>query len=158
VTINENGSNQPFEVFINTAKAGSDTAAVSEAIGRLLSYVFRLASPVSPRERMHEVVRQLAGIGGGRPMGFGPNRVRSLPDGVSKALQEYLENTIEEHLELSGDPEDNGRNLRADEGSDKPSKETSPFKIGDLCPECGQAALVSEEGCRKCYACTYSEC
>jgi len=43
ITINENGGNQPFEVFINTAKAGSDTAAVSEAIGRLLSYVLRMS-------------------------------------------------------------------------------------------------------------------
>ena len=47
VTINENGGNLPFEVFINTAKAGSDTAAVSEAIGRLISYNLRLASPVA---------------------------------------------------------------------------------------------------------------
>ena len=38
ITINENDAIQPFEVFINTAKAGSDTAAVSEAIGRLISY------------------------------------------------------------------------------------------------------------------------
>jgi hypothetical protein len=36
--------------------------------------------------------------------------------------------------------------------------EMSPMRIGDLCPECGQAALVNEEGCRKCYACGYSEC
>jgi len=158
VTINENGSNQPFEVFINTAKAGSDTAAVSEAIGRLLSYVFRLPSPVSPRDRMLEVVRQLAGIGGGRPLGYGPNRVRSLPDGVSQALQEYLENTAGEHVEPAGDPGSNGKNLhpatdKPNEASDRPM-----FKIGDLCPECGQAALVSEEGCRKCYACGFSEC
>jgi len=33
-----------------------------------------------------------------------------------------------------------------------------PMKIGDLCPECGEAAVVNEEGCRKCYACGYSEC
>jgi hypothetical protein len=33
-----------------------------------------------------------------------------------------------------------------------------PMRIGDLCPECGEAAVVSEEGCRKCYACGYSEC
>ncbi len=26
------------------------------------------------------------------------------------------------------------------------------------CPECGEAAVVNEEGCRKCYACGYSEC
>jgi ribonucleoside-diphosphate reductase alpha chain len=32
------------------------------------------------------------------------------------------------------------------------------LKIGDLCPECGQAAMVNEEGCHKCYACGYSEC
>jgi ribonucleoside-diphosphate reductase alpha chain len=37
-------------------------------------------------------------------------------------------------------------------------------KIVDLCPECGdivpfgQAAVVNEEGCRKCYACRFSEC
>ncbi len=48
VTINENGGDQPFEVFINTAKAGSDTAAVSEAIGRLISYILRLSSSVRP--------------------------------------------------------------------------------------------------------------
>ncbi len=59
VTVNENGGNQPFEVFVNTAKAGSDTAAVSEAIGRLISYILRLASPLAPRERLKEIWRQL---------------------------------------------------------------------------------------------------
>jgi ribonucleoside-diphosphate reductase alpha chain len=55
ITVNENGGRQPFEVFINTAKAGSETAAVSEAIGRLISYILRLASPIAPRERLREV-------------------------------------------------------------------------------------------------------
>jgi ribonucleoside-diphosphate reductase alpha chain len=35
---------------------------------------------------------------------------------------------------------------------------TAAMKIGDLCPECGEAAVVNEEGCRKCYACGFSEC
>jgi len=30
--------------------------------------------------------------------------------------------------------------------------------IGELCPECGQATLINEEGCRKCYTCGHSEC
>ena len=98
ITINENGDNQPFEVFINTAKAGSDTAAVSEAIGRLISYILRLASPVEPSERLQEVIRQLAGIGGGRSLGFGPNRVRSLPDGVAQVLAEYIQQRAERLL------------------------------------------------------------
>ena len=97
VTVNENGGNQPFEVFVNTAKAGSDTAAVSEAIGRLISYLLRLASPVAPRDRLREIWRQLSGIGGGRSLGFGPNRVRSLPDGVAQALAQYLEASDPQH-------------------------------------------------------------
>src|SRR5512134_1435717 len=90
ITINENGGDHPFEAFINTAKAGSETAAVSEAIGRLISYILRLSSPISPTERMREIVRQLLGIGGGRSLGLGPNRVRSLPDGIGQVLDMYL--------------------------------------------------------------------
>lgn len=153
VTINENGGKQPFEVFVNTAKAGSETAAVSEAIGRLISYNLRLASPVPPRERLLEIWRQLAGIGGGRPLGFGRNRVRSLPDGVARALAEYLE--IEEQGSTSEESEGNGNgNLVAREFAGSQLE----IAIGDLCPECGQAALINEEGCRKCYACGFSEC
>jgi ribonucleoside-diphosphate reductase alpha chain len=167
VTINENGGNQPFEVFINTAKAGSDTAAVSEAIGRLISYILRLASPVAPRDRLKEVWRQLSGIGGGRSLGFGPNRVRSLPDGVAQLLIEYLENTLPANREDSlmdtkkvSKGENGDRSFFENAFSLEIAHEGVPQEqaIGDLCPECGQAALVNEEGCRKCYACGFSEC
>jgi ribonucleoside-diphosphate reductase alpha chain len=163
VTINENGGDQPFEMFINTAKAGSDTAAVSEAIGRLISYVLRLASPVEPRLRLKEVMRQLSGIGGGRSLGFGPNRVRSLPDGVAHALNEYLTNWDLTHSdEPAPAPIPAAEPLPAVSAVPIPvhtGTDPSPLlKIGDLCPECGQAAVVNEEGCRKCYSCGYSEC
>jgi ribonucleoside-diphosphate reductase alpha chain len=161
VTINENGGDHPFEVFVSTAKAGSETAAVSEAIGRLISYLLRLASPVLPRERLKEIVMQLSGIGGGRSLGFGPNRVRSLPDGVAQALAEYLEDS-EEYQEAAANGGNGGYGKYPIRPSDIPEKTPSAaqpaFQIGDLCPECGQAAVVNEEGCRKCYACGYSEC
>lgn len=37
---------------------------------------------------------------------------------------------------------------------------TAPaFRIrGQVCPECGSATLVYEEGCQKCLACGYSVC
>ena len=161
VTINENGGDHPFEVFVSTAKAGSETAAVSEAIGRLISYLLRLASPILPRERLKEIVKQLSGIGGGRSLGFGPNRVRSLPDGVAQTLAEYLEDS-EEYQEAAANGENAGYGKYPIRPSDIPDKAPSAvqpaFQIGDLCPECGQAAVVNEEGCRKCYACGYSEC
>jgi ribonucleoside-diphosphate reductase alpha chain len=147
VTVNENGGGQPFEVFITTAKAGSETAAISEAIGRLVSYILRLASPVAPRERLVEVVRQLSGIGGGRSIGFGPNRVASLPDGVARALAEYL-----------GQPAESEPAPAPQAPASAPLPGQMALKIGDLCPECGEAALVNEEGCKKCYACGYSQC
>jgi ribonucleoside-diphosphate reductase alpha chain len=152
VTINENGGKQPFEVFITTAKAGSETAAVSEAIGRLVSYILRLASPVAPRERLTEVVRQLTGIGSGRSIGFGPNRVASLPDGVARALAEYMAG--DEPAEDEPAPQGSGVIL----ASSPAAPGQMSLKIGDLCPECGEAALVNEEGCRKCYACGFSQC
>ena len=97
-----------------------------------------------PRDRLGEVVRQLAGIGGGRPTGFGPNRVLSLPDGLARALAAYLEDTPEVIT---------GGILQLEE-----MEEQFSLKIGDLCPECGAAAVVREEGCQKCYACGFSEC
>ncbi len=159
ITINENGGNQPFEVFLTTSKAGSDTAAVSEAMGRLLSYILRLASPIAPRERLKDLTTQLRGIGGGRPLGFGPNRVRSLADGVAQAIAAYLDQTANEHISQNGE-----KNMQANGYQptlDIPAPVKQPVighKIGDLCPDCGQAAVVNEEGCRKCYACGHSEC
>jgi len=146
ITINENGGTQPFEAFINTAKAGSEIAAVSEAIGRLISYILRMASPVAPLDRMREIIVQLIGIGGGRSLGFGINRVRSLPDGIGQILDQYLNEkngVVTEEVKSNG----NGHEAHA-----------HTMKIGDICPECGEAAVVNEEGCRKCYACGFSEC
>ncbi|MBI5945756.1 MAG: adenosylcobalamin-dependent ribonucleoside-diphosphate reductase [Chloroflexi bacterium] len=148
ITINENGGEQPFEAFINTAKAGSEIAAVSEAIGRLVSYILRMASPVAPLDRMREIVRQLSGIGGGRSLGFGINRVRSLPDGIGQVLDQYLrekDGAVEEEEVKSN-------------GNGHHDSHPHTMKIGDICPECGEAAVVNEEGCRKCYACGFSEC
>ncbi len=146
ITINENGGGQPFEVFMNVGKAGSDTAAVAEALGRLISLVLRLPSPMSAMTRLRQVIDQLSGIGGGRPMGFGAQRVRSLPDGVAQALADYL-----------GDKEGEGEVVPA-AVPEAPQPVQLAFEIGDLCPECGQATLVSEEGCRRCYTCGFTEC
>ncbi|HRE46518.1 MAG TPA: LAGLIDADG family homing endonuclease [Aggregatilineales bacterium] len=162
VTINENGHGEgnPFELFIHTSKAGSETAAVSEAIGRLSSLILRMASPLAPRERVREILKQLEGIGGERSIGFGSQRVRSLPDGVAQALREYLDETdaadqVEVHPVVYDADEDDAKiaPMTLEAGVTAPKR-----IIGDLCPECGEASVVNEEGCRKCYNCGYSEC
>ena len=138
--MNQNGEGEPFEVFANVGKAGSDTSAVSEAIGRLVSLILRLPSPMSPRERVEQIVNQLSSIGGRRPMGFGKDRVRSLPDAIAQVLAEHI-----------GLAEPGVQELLAARGK-------TTLKAGDMCPDCGLATLVYEEGCQKCYSCGFSEC
>jgi ribonucleoside-diphosphate reductase alpha chain len=137
ITVNINGNEEPFEVFANVGKAGSDTASVSEAMGRLISLILRLPSPLTPTERLREVVGQLKGIGGGRHLGYGRARIRSLPDAMAQVLAEHLGMADVEEA---------------------PPSQAVPDSVGDLCPECGQGTLVFEEGCQKCYSCGYTEC
>ncbi len=136
VTVNRNAENEPFEVFVNLGKAGSDLAADAEAIGRLISLALRMPSPLTPEERVQQVVEELSGIGGSRAVGFGAERVRSLPDGVAHALRE---------------------DLAQPEAAPK-AEQLSLFPGADLCPVCGHATFVREEGCQKCYSCGHSEC
>lgn len=143
VTVNENGEGDPLELFINVGKAGSDISADAEALGRLSSLVLRVDPTMKPKERVAAIIDQLQGIGGSRSVGFGAARIRSLADGISHVLAEYLglkEKTREEKRSQ----------LQLEIGKMK--------KLSDLCPECGQATLVFEEGCRKCYSCGFSEC
>jgi len=149
VVINADESGNPFEVFINVGKAGSHVMADAEAMGRLISLSLRVPSTYPAKAVAEAIVDQLSGIGGADSVGFGNNRVRSLADGVAKVLREYVrldgnmsENVIEEEPELLA------------------TQQELPLRVkrGDLCPECGQASLVLEEGCQKCYSCGASKC
>ncbi|MBM3135118.1 MAG: vitamin B12-dependent ribonucleotide reductase [Chloroflexi bacterium] len=166
ITVNENEDGEPFEVFANVGKAGSDTAAVAEAVGRLISLCLRLPSSLSPRERLEAVVGQLSGIGGGRPLGFGPRRVRSLPDGLAQVLAEHLAKwqiAGSRWQEAGGRGQEAGGRWqeaggRGQEAGYRLAESQRLAPSADLCPECGQATLVTEEGCLKCHTCGYGEC
>ncbi|MCL4397973.1 vitamin B12-dependent ribonucleotide reductase [Patescibacteria group bacterium] len=154
ITVNQDAEGNPYEVFISVGKAGSEVAAMAEAIGRLISTTLRFGNHLPARERAREIVNQLHGIGGGSAVGFGPNRVRSLPDAVAKA--------ISMHFGLSGQIDIANLKLDAEAQRAKAEDPTlSPKYLSakrDLCPSCGAAAFVFEEGCSKCYACGYSKC
>lgn len=134
ITVNQDPEGNPFEVFVTIGKAGSEVAAMAEALGRLISTTLRFGNHLPARERARGIMEQLQGIGGGKSVGFGINKVKSLPDAVAKALGMHfgLIETQEESKQLS--------------------------ILRDLCPKCGEATFVFEEGCKKCYGCGYSEC
>jgi ribonucleoside-diphosphate reductase alpha chain len=154
ITMNEDEDGHPFEVFLEIGKAGSDIKAMAEAMGRLMSLILRMASPVSPLERVREIVKQISGIGGARSYGFGKRRVLSLPDAVGQALAENYMN-ISQGNEDDGQGAEMGVDAMAAAASHKASAALGSV---DLCPSCGDSAFVRVEGCQTCYACGYSEC
>ena len=152
ITINyANGKTKdPFEVFVRLGKAGSDLEADAEAIGRLLSLILRLPSPMTREQRLREVIDQLEHIGGSRFTGFGPNRVRSMPDGIARALSRWVEGVSSHSENLSSQADAkvvslNGNGYHAN-------------SVSDFCPRCRQASLITEQGCLKCMECGYKEC
>ncbi|MEO8084334.1 MAG: ribonucleoside-diphosphate reductase, adenosylcobalamin-dependent, partial [Ardenticatenales bacterium] len=168
VTVNMGAEGEPFEVFVNVGKAGSDLAADAEALGRLISLTLRMPSRLAPSERLRLVVDELEGIGGSRHVGFGADRVRSIPDGIAQALRDAAEgggeaiDTVQPSLFAppAGDVDPGSRRTAHGDGASvEHAHGAAPHLPGaDLCPECGFATFVHIEGCQKCFTCGHSEC
>ena len=154
ITVNSDRAHEdePFEVFINVAKVGSDVAADAEGLGRLISLVLRMASPLSPVERVKNVIAQLKSIGSGRQRGFGKNRVMSLPDAVAQVLEEHIGKPQDDDQDLPGLPDEE------DEEKNKQFAFSFSEPQADICPVCGNATFMFIEGCKKCHSCGHSEC
>jgi ribonucleoside-diphosphate reductase alpha chain len=106
VTINEDEDGL-FELFTTMGKAGGCAASQSEAIGRMVSLVWR--SGVQPQE----VIKQLMDISCHSHAGFGSTKVMSCADAVAKAIRSHM----------------------ASAGCEEKVEKRALFK--GACPECG---------------------
>lgn len=151
VTINHDGDGEdrrPIEIFLTLGKAGTADQAYLEALARSITLGLRSGVPIK------EHYKHLRGIGSIDVMGIGPNRVLSVPDAIAQVIAEIYEIPT-------------GANGAAEEASvvqlglapgaqaDAPSREA---RHGEICPDCGAAGVVYEEGCEKCLVCGYSRC
>lgn len=113
------------EVFVNIGQAGSDVRGYAEAIGKLISLSCKYSIPPE------EIASKLRGIGGRESIGFGEDRVLSVPDAIGKVIAEFEHertgNALEEKISI------------------------------DLCPKCG-CKIEMGSGCLKCPSCDYSRC
>jgi len=123
VTVSEH-EGKPFEVFATIGKSGRSATAKTEAIGRLVSLALRSGVDVS------KIIEQLKGIGGEHPVFQKDGLILSVPDAISRVLEE-----------------------RYGKG-----EKTKTYSIAsEKCPECG-APINFEEGCKTCHSCGYSKC
>lgn len=160
ITVNRDDMGKPFEVFINVGKAGTDVAALSEGLGRLVSGWLR--APGSSDKTVVEIISQLSGIGGGRSVGFGKNRVGSIPDAVAKVLAEEFNYALPKSNNGNGDASLTSESSKIVSEQSHPHEDAG-FSHGvmgniDMCPDCGNYSFIKEEGCAKCYICGYSVC
>ncbi len=167
ITINHDEFNSPIEVFINIGHTGSDIQALAEALGRVISKTLRFGTRSTIKERAIIIIEQLKGIGTSRSVGFGSNKISSLPDAVAKALA--MDMGLVEH-DATGITHtknySNGNGAIDTVVTSVPSQlplvtadiPSPSQRTADICPDCGNASLVNEMGCQTCYGCGYSAC
>jgi ribonucleoside-diphosphate reductase alpha chain len=152
VTINEDETGKPFELFATLGKAGGAAMADVEAVGRLISLALRSGIALT------EVHQQLRGISCDRAVGFGPNKVLSVPDAIAQAIELYQEEQagVQQELPISQTVTSGAQSAAAQAQVDLGVYDPGETFIG-TCPDCA-SELFFAEGCVKCMVCGYSEC
>ena len=158
VTINDivqDGRRRPFEIFINTKNL--EHYAWTVALTRMISAVFRRGGDVS------FVVEELKAI-------FDPQGGRWMDGEYVPSLLAAIGNIIENHMIATGflrSPKAVSEQpafvpLQASaskgENSANAGQAMAQRPLGKPCPQCGQMALVRQEGCWTCMECGYSRC
>jgi len=159
VNITEDDQGHPFEIFISLGKAGGSAMADAEAIGRLASLALRSGIPLK------DVHKQIRGISSDRAVGFGPNKVLSVPDAIGIALERWTKYREGEQAEMVFARTSGPVAVISDESPDGAAASraleyvvAAPVLTG-ACPDCA-SQLRYEEGCAKCSnnSCGFAKC
>jgi len=183
VTMNNDETGRPFEVFMQMGKAGGCATSQLEAIGRLVSLALRSGVEVK------SIVSQLRGIRCPSPSWEkGGGRIFSCSDAIARVIErrmaerKEIERKNEERAEMLNEAFAAGgakkeEETKANSGSipqddapaaveaggvktevkAKSSKKGRAGSVVGVCPDCG-AALRHVEGCQVCNTCGYSKC
>ncbi len=127
------------EVFTNIGKHGSDVAAWSEAVGRLISLGLRCGIDSSA------IINQLIGISS-RPIWQDGEQILSVPDAIGKVLSKVVKKA-NKHGQM---------NLTFADAHTTAEEETAELHY-ITCPDCG-SSVQFESGCVVCHNCGFSKC
>ncbi|MGR3721940.1 adenosylcobalamin-dependent ribonucleoside-diphosphate reductase [Abyssibius alkaniclasticus] len=144
ITINDvylEGVRRPFEVFINSKNM--EHFAWTVALTRMISAVFRRGGDVS------FVVEELKAV-------FDPRGGAWMEGRYVPSILAAIGGVIEGHMVDIGFLAASGAGLKRDPHA--PKVEAAERPRGPACPNCGQYALVMQEGCMICTECGHSKC
>jgi len=157
ITINDDPSGYPFEIFTHMGKAGGFFAAKAEAISRLVSLALRSGVAIE------EIIDQIEGIRGPSPIWGEEGMILSLPDAIAKVLKKHMaKKTKQMQLRIkNGIQEEKIKGMKlihnGEKEIEKDRKSVADLGLAPACPECG-SMLELGEGCLKCPSCGFSRC
>lgn len=148
ITINDiiqNGRRRPFEIFINSKNM--EHYAWTVALTRMISAVFRRGGDVT------FVVEELKAV-------FDPRGGQWMDGKYVPSLLAAIGGVIEKHMietgflttDQEGEKSEKSRKLAIAGEENTGSFDAAP------CSQCGETALVFQEGCLSCLACGHSKC
>jgi ribonucleoside-diphosphate reductase alpha chain len=121
------------EVFVNVGKAGTTLNSMFQAVGRIISVGLRHDARLAEK-----FIKTLKGIEMGEFYKCGEIRAKGLPDMIAKVMEDAIRRKRGEDCVV---------------GSNE-----SERKVGDLCPQCGELAVVREGNCAVCERCGFTIC
>lgn len=158
-------SRREVEVFAQLGKAGDVSSSDLEAISRMVSMFLRMGG------NLQDVISQFEGIGSHMSVATKDGSVKSLADGMSKALKIYhlaksthgLDALLLGRVDISKISLKGEGSLKVAEPKSLPTEEKvsksdahqAAYKV--KCTECG-GTLSFQEGCIKCPSCGFSKC
>lgn len=151
ITINNDETGSPFEVFATIGKSGGFFQEQSEAICRMVSLALRSGIQIE------EIIDNLKGIRGPMPIITERGTILSLPDAIGRILEEHIgaanddSEALKEEEVVMAAP----KRLYGERSGEK--KQVADYGHIPGCPDCG-APLVMEEGCVSCKTCGFSRC
>jgi len=148
ITVSFDGEGNLREVFVNVGKAGTTLNSMFQAVGRVISVGLRDNAGL-----VDKFIDTLKGVGGGEFYRCGELRGKSLPDMIAKVMEDAVRRR---RGDVRGE-------VRVEEGNEKKGIEggverVERRKVGDLCPVCGELAVVRMGNCMHCENCGYSTC
>jgi ribonucleoside-diphosphate reductase alpha chain len=131
----------PYQVFTNIPPLGTEISGLTSVMGILLSkYLAEGGDPI-------RIIKHLNAVKGDKPLGFGENRVDSIPHAVAIAMRQHLKHT----------------GWISDINSEEANKTVDALlemTKAQHCPKCYSSNVAHESGCSgpTCKDCGHSEC
>jgi len=141
VTINQDDSFQPYEIFIQSTS--SKYVDWTTALSLMISAIMRKGGDIS---FIPEELRKVVSM----------NDTAWINGKFYGSLVALIGDTIGQHLDTLENNPEIGINVALEHAVEH--EEEAPQGNLEVCPQCSQPTLKHEEGCKKCLNCGYSSC